>query len=327
MKSLIKFQEGNCNLSSENPIHDCSHSTVLPSRTNAGGSLSACNPMFGFLNIYKPKGMTSHDIVARLRKLTGIKQIGHTGTLDPFAEGVLPVCIGKATRLIEYLADDKEYLATVQFGSNTTTYDIEGEISETFAKKVTRQEVIETLKNFEGEISQLPPIYSAIKVKGKKLYEYARKGEEVEIHPRKVTVHKIELKDFDEEHQTATILISCSKGTYIRSIAYDLGRILNCGGHLIKLIRTKAGRFSVNKSVQLEGINVEEHIINPLEILELPAIEVTQTEHERILHGQFLQNKTSKCVDFLILIYNNSISAIGTADGDKILVKKVFDTL
>ena len=271
--------------------------------------------------------MTSHDIVACLRKLTGIKQIGHTGTLDPFAEGVLPVCIGKATRLIEYLADDKEYLATVQFGSNTTTYDIEGEISETFAKKVTRQEVIETLKNFEGEISQLPPIYSAIKVKGKKLYEYARKGEEVEIHPRKVTVHKIELKDFDEEHQTATILISCSKGTYIRSIAYDLGRILNCGGHLIKLIRTKAGRFSVNKSVQLEGINVEEYIINPLEILELPAIEVTQTEHERILHGQFLQNKTSKCVDFLILIYNNSISAIGTADGDKILVKKVFDTL
>ena len=327
MKSLIKFQEGNCNLSGEEPIKDCSHSTVLPSRTNAGGSLSACNPMCGFLNIYKPKGMTSHDIVARLRKLTGIKQIGHTGTLDPFAEGVLPVCIGKATRLIEYLADDKEYLATVQFGSNTTTYDIEGEISETFAKKVTRQEVIETLKNFEGEISQLPPIYSAIKVKGKKLYEYARKGEEVEIHPRKVTVHKIELKDFDEEHQTATILISCSKGTYIRSIAYDLGRILNCGGHLIKLIRTKAGRFSVNKSVQLEGINVEEYIINPLEILELPAIEVTQTEHERILHGQFLQNKTSKCVDFLILIYNNSISAIGTADGDKILVKKVFDTL
>lgn len=135
MKSLIKFQEGNCNLSSEEPIKDCSHSTVLPSRTNAGGSLSACNPMFGFLNIYKPKGMTSHDIVARLRKLTGIKQIGHTGTLDPFAEGVLPVCIGKATRLIEYLADDKEYLATVQFGSNTTTYDIEGEISETFAKR------------------------------------------------------------------------------------------------------------------------------------------------------------------------------------------------
>lgn len=292
----------------------------------SGDDLSKKNG-FGFLNIYKPKGMTSHDVVAKLRRLTKIKQIGHTGTLDPFAEGVLPVCIGKATRLIEYLADDKEYLATVQFGANTSTYDLEGEITETFEKKVTENEVIIALKQFEGEISQLPPIYSAIKVKGKKLYEYARKGEEVEIQPRKITVTKIELKSFDIEKQTAEILIACSKGTYIRSIAYDLGNALNCGGHLIKLIRTQAGKFNIEKSVTLEGINAFENMINPLEVLDLPSLDVNEEEHNRILHGQYLENKTLKCVDFLILIYNNSISAIGTTDGEKILIKKVFDTV
>lgn len=282
---------------------------------------------FGFLNIYKPKGMTSHDVVAKLRRLTKVKQIGHTGTLDPFAEGVLPVCIGKATRLIEYLADDKEYLATVQFGANTSTYDLEGEITETFEKKVTENEVRDALKHFAGEISQLPPIYSAIKVKGKKLYEYARKGEEVEIQPRNVTISKIELKSFDKDKQTAEILIACSKGTYIRSIAYDLGKILNCGGHLIKLIRTQAGKFNIEKSLPLEGIDAFKNIINPLEMLDLPALEVNEEEHARILHGQFLENKNLKCVDFLILIYNNSISAIGTTDGERILIKKVFDSV
>lgn len=123
--------------------------------------------MFGFLNVYKPVGMTSHDVVSKLRKLTNIKQIGHTGTLDPFAEGVLPVCIGKATRLIEFLEDDKEYLATVQFGVSTTTYDREGEVIYTSDKKLVSEDVKNALKTFEGEISQLPPIYSAIKVKGK----------------------------------------------------------------------------------------------------------------------------------------------------------------
>ena len=236
--------------------------------------------MFGFLNIYKPKGMTSHDVVAVLRRLTKIKQIGHTGTLDPFAEGVLPICIGKATRLIEYLADDKEYLATVQFGSNTTTYDLEGDIVENFNKKITKTELLAELENFKGEISQLPPIYSAIKVNGKKLYEYARKGEDVEIKPRKVVISKIELKSFDENSQSAQILIACSKGTYIRSIAYDLGKNLKCGGHLTNLIRTKAGNFNLNNSVKLDDLKqapetVADHLINPLEVLDLPKIELS----------------------------------------------------
>ncbi len=279
--------------------------------------------MFGFLNIYKPKGITSHDVVAILRRLTKIKQIGHTGTLDPFAEGVLPICIGKATRLIEYLADDKEYLATVQFGAATTTYDLEGDVTQCFDKKITRQEIEDALKDFQGEISQLPPIYSAIKVKGKKLYEYARKGEEVEIQPRKVTIEKIKLKNFDEQKQTAEILIACSKGTYIRSIAHDLGQNMNCGGHLIKLIRTKAGKFTVGNSVSLDEINVSKELIDPIQMLDLPKIELSTAEYEKILHGQQIENN-SKCVDFVILIYNNSISAIGTANKNKITVKKVF---
>lgn len=279
--------------------------------------------MFGFLNIYKPKGMTSHDVVAVMRRITKIKQIGHTGTLDPFAEGVLPICIGKATRLIEYLDDDKEYLATVQFGSATTTYDLEGEVTSTSDKKVTEDELLAALQLFSGEIYQLPPIYSAIKVKGKKLYEYARKGEDVEIQPRKVTIEKLELKNFNFDTQTAELLIACSKGTYIRSIAHDLGQNLNAGGHLIKLIRTKAGKFTVDKSVELDDINVSENLINPLKILNLPQIFLNESDYEKVLHGQQIENK-SNCVDFVILIYNNSISGVGFADKNKIMVKKVF---
>lgn len=279
--------------------------------------------LFGFVNIYKPKGMTSHDVVAVLRRLTKIRQIGHTGTLDPFAEGVLPVCIGKATRLIEYLKDDKEYLATVQFGTATTTYDLEGEVTTTSDKKITEEELTLALENFRGEITQLPPIYSAIKVKGKKLYEYARKGEEVEIQPRKVTIEKLELKSFDYESQTAELLIACSKGTYIRSIAHDLGQNLSCGGHLIKLIRTKAGAFTVEKSHELENLNAAEVLLNPLDVLDLPKIYLTDDEHQKVLYGQQIEN-ISDCVDFVILIYNNSISAVAYADKNKITVKKVF---
>ena len=283
--------------------------------------------MFGFLNVYKPKGMTSHDVVSFMRKITNIKQIGHTGTLDPFAEGVLPVCIGKATRLIEYLADDKEYLATVQFGRNTDTYDVEGVVTETFDKKVSEEEVFIGLKNFEGEIEQLPPIYSAIKVNGKKLYEYARKGQNVEIQPRKVFIERIELKNFDEINQTAEILVKCSAGTYIRSIAYDLGKILGCGGHLIKLIRTKAGGFNIENSSSLEDLKagVQSFLINPVDVLLLDKVEISDSDFAKLRNGNPIVNKTNKSNDFVILIYNNDIKAVGFRDNNKILMKKVFN--
>lgn len=281
--------------------------------------------LFGILNIYKPVGMTSHDVVAVLRKKTGIKQIGHTGTLDPFAQGVLPVCVGKATRLIEYLPDDKEYLATVQFGASTTTYDIEGEKTFTSNKKITKQEILDNLKSFEGEIEQLPPIYSAIKVKGKKLYEYARKGEDVKIEPRKVVIEKIELKAFNEESQQAEILIKCSKGTYIRSIANDLGNNIGVGGHLIKLIRTQAGNFKVEDSVNLDNIDVEKSLINPVEIIDLPKIKIGENNLYDIKNGKNLTCFKKDVSSDVLLVYNNDeICAVGYADGGNIKLKKVF---
>lgn len=284
--------------------------------------------MFGFLNVYKPKGMTSHDVVAKLRKITKIKQIGHTGTLDPFAEGVLPICMGKATRLIEYLQDDKEYVATVQFGKTTDTYDLEGSVTEEFNKKVSKSEVLEKLKEFEGEIQQIPPIYSAIKLNGKKLYDYARAGQTVEIEPRVVFISKIELLSFDEENQQAEILVACSKGTYIRSIAYDLGKKLNTGGYLVKLIRTKAGKFGIKAAVALSELDstekVLEDLINPIDILDLPKLYISDFEHEKVLQGQFLKNNTEFCNVFVLLIYNGSVDAVAFVEKDKIKVKKVF---
>lgn len=283
---------------------------------------------FGFLNIYKPAGMTSHDVVYKIRKISGIKQVGHTGTLDPFAEGVLPVCLGKATRLIEYMTDDKEYLATVQFGKSTATYDLEGEVTNISVFKVNENDILTALKNFEGEIEQLPPIYSAIKVNGKKLYDYARKGQDVEIKPRKVFIEKIELKSFDYENQSAEILIKCSKGTYIRSIAHDLGKITGAYAYLTKLTRTQAGKFIINDAIKLDEIENNfstDMLINPLDVIELPQINVKEEELEKIHNGQFLQNFGEKNGQPVILIYNNSvICAVGAAEDNKIKLKKVF---
>ena len=287
--------------------------------------------LFGFLNIYKPKGLTSHDVVARLRKITKVRQIGHTGTLDPFATGVLPICIGKATRLIEYLDDDKEYLATVQFGKNTATYDLEGEITATFDKKVTEEDVKNALKDFEGEISQIPPIYSAIKVNGKKLYDYARQGQDIEIKPRKVTISKIELKEFDKTSQSAKITVACSKGTYIRYIAYDLGAKLGCGGYLTALERTQAGKFQVNTAIKLEDLTevsqIVENLINPLDMLNIPIHNLSENERERVSHGMSICNSDFPDSDIVILSYGGRIYAIGKVEQNKILVKKVFEVL
>ena len=288
--------------------------------------------MFGFLNIYKPKGITSHDVVSILRKITKIKQIGHTGTLDPFAQGVLPICIGKATRLIEYLQDDKEYIAQIQFGQNTDTYDIDGKVTENFDKKITADDLKNILPEFRGEISQLPPIYSAIKVNGKKLYDYARKGESIEIKPRKVTISKLELLDFDIEKQTAKIIVGCSKGTYIRSLAFDIGKKLGCGAFLSELTRTKAGTFNIENTVSLENLKAKEDVknelINPIDILNLPIKELSENEKEKVSHGMSIQNTTNiGDLDIVILIYSGNIYAVGEIESNMIIVRKVFGEL
>lgn len=285
--------------------------------------------MFGFLNVYKPVGKTSHDVVAYFRKLLKIKRIGHTGTLDPFAEGVLPICIGNSTRLIEYLPDDKAYLAFVQFGKSTDTYDTEGNIVFESDKKVTEEDVVKALMNFEGEIEQTPPMYSAIKVNGKKLYEYAREGKTVDVKPRKVIISKIELKSFDFENQQAQIYIECSKGTYIRSIANDLGASLNCGGYLTRLIRTKAGKFLVENSIKMEDyISIEfvqNNLIEPISMLSYQVYNLNESEALDISNGKPLLNKSIKNDENVILVYNDRIKAIASSCNKCIKVKKVFN--
>ncbi len=284
--------------------------------------------MFGFLNVYKPVGKTSHDVVAVLRRVTKIKQIGHTGTLDPFAEGVLPVCIGKATRLIEYLEDDKAYIGTFCFGKSTDSYDIEGNVTEEFSTKVTQNEIVEGLKQFEGEIEQLPPIYSAIKVDGKKLYEYAREGKSVEIKPRKVFIEKIELKSFDIETQQAEIYIKCSKGTYIRSIAHDLGKTLNNGCYLSKLVRVQAGRFIVENSIKLDELDsaaaVEQNLINPLDYLPQPKQELNEIEYNRAIHGMSVYNRINAQEGEVILTKDKTLVAIAKVTTEGLKIAKAF---
>ena len=303
--------------------------------------------MFGVLNIRKPAGLTSHDVVGIVRKILKIKQVGHTGTLDPFAQGVLPICVGKATRLIEYFDDDKEYLATVQFGTATTTYDIEGEVTQKSEDRVDQNSVLVGLEKFRGEISQLPPIYSAIKVNGKKLYEYARNNEKVNIEPRKVFIGKIEIKSFNKDLQQAEILISCSKGTYIRSIANDLGENLGCFGHLVKLERVRAGRLCIENSIDLPIELIEQptagkapkykvlenaeqvlmsNIVSPIELLPFEKFELNEVQLKKILNGNAINVSQEKINrdDFLILVYNNEVKAIGQFTEKQIKVRKVF---
>ena len=284
--------------------------------------------MFGFLNIYKPKGKTSHDVVAILRRITKIKQIGHTGTLDPFAEGVLPICIGKATRLIEYLNDDKAYIGTVQLGKSTTTYDLEGEIVDTSNKTPDLEEIENALNNFRGDIEQLPPIYSAIKVNGKKLYEYARKGEEVEIKPRSVNIGELKILNYDQENRILELYIKCSKGTYIRSIAHDLGKNLGCFGHLIKLIRVKAGDFEVEDSVKLEALTsleeVKKHLIYPLEKLNYQIYELNSKELELVSHGMKIFARKNLQDEIVLLINNGKLVAVANACDGNIKCSKVL---
>ena len=303
--------------------------SLMSSGAEISGGQEEKTGLFGFLNVKKTKGITSHDVVYKIRKASGIKQVGHTGTLDPFAEGVLPVCIGKATRLIEYLDDDKAYLAVVKFGVETDTYDLDGKITKVSETKVTGEDVEKILPEFCGEILQTPPAYSAIKVKGKKLYEYARKGQTVEVEPRKVFIEKLELKNFDFENQTAEIFVKCSKGTYIRSIAHDTGQKLLCGAHLVKLTRTKAGKFEIENSVNLENLqnpeDIKKHLINPAGMLDYPKIKLDETEFEKVRHGNPIHNKNDISQgQVVILIYNDIINAVGVSGRNEILIKKVF---
>ena len=203
--------------------------------------------MDGILVIDKPIGATSHDMVSFTRRLFGIKKVGHTGTLDPMATGVLPVCIGKATKAADMLtASDKGYTAQMVLGMTTDTLDAEGEILSEQPVTVTREEFENAIMSFVGEIEQIPPMFSAIKKGGKKLYELAREGITVERKPRQVRIFKIEIHEIDMENYTATFSVFCSKGTYIRTLCEDIGMKLGCGGYMNTLRRIKSANFTLD---------------------------------------------------------------------------------
>ena len=207
----------------------------------------------GILIIDKPHGLTSHDVITRIRRVTKVRQVGHAGTLDPMATGVLVVCLGQATRISEYLfGHDKAYRATIRLGIETNTYDADGEIVATHEVSIDRAAVEQALAQFIGEIQQVPPMYSAIKRDGRKLYELARHGIEIERAARSVIVHSIELRDYAAPD--ITLDVQCSAGTYIRSIAHDLGEALGTGGHLIELRRTASGPFTIDQAISLDEL-------------------------------------------------------------------------
>jgi tRNA pseudouridine55 synthase len=250
------------------------------------------NAISGVLVIDKPVGMTSHDVVQIVRKGTNIRRAGHTGTLDPRASGVLVVLLGPAVRLSEYVsASDKRYQAVVRLGTSTDTYDADGRITSSSPVNVTEEQFEEALQKFIGEIEQVPPPYSAVKVKGRKAYEMARDGEEVELAPRTIKVYSLELLEWAPPE--AVIDVYCSSGTYVRSLAHDMGEALGCGAHLVGLRRTKSGRFTLRDAVPLRKLREVfetgtwyHYLIPAAEALsDWPAIELTHEQVEAVRHG------------------------------------------
>lgn len=251
------------------------------------------NVVSGVLVIDKPIGLTSHDVVQIIRRGTGIRRAGHTGTLDPRASGVLVVLIGPAVRLSEYVsASDKRYQATIRLGSTTDTYDSEGMVtSESPANHITEEKFDEILQTYVGEIEQVPPPYSAVKVKGKKAYEMARKGEQVELEPRKIQVYSLEILEWDPPE--VVIDAYCSSGTYVRSLANDLGESLGTGAYLIGLRRTKSGRFTLREAVPLRRLKEAfqagdwyKFLIPAADALgDWPAVELDADQVDLVRHG------------------------------------------
>lgn len=287
--------------------------------------------MFGFLNINKPKGMTSHDVVAMLRRALKIKQIGHTGTLDPMATGVLPVAIGKASRLIEYLQENKGYIADVQFGKVSDTFDTESAVKDYSNKKAAKEQIKEALNNFRGKIEQIPPAHSAVHYKGKRLYELARQGIiPDDIPKRTVFVTKLELVEFDEESQSAKLEIHCSKGTYIRSIINDLGLTIGTGAVMSGLVRTKSGLFELENAISPDCITdkaeAEKYLINPVEVLSYKCYELTEIEYKKIQHGQSIATDDFEDNEYVCLTFNNELCAISQKqeNSNTLVTKKVF---
>jgi tRNA pseudouridine55 synthase len=251
----------------------------------------------GIINVYKEKGYTSHDVVAKLRGILKQKKIGHTGTLDPDAEGVLPVCLGNATKLCDILTDrSKTYQAVLLLGTTTDTQDITGTVLSQRPVMAGEEEIRKAVLSFQGSYDQIPPMYSALKIGGKRLYELAREGIEVPREARKVEIHSIEIEELDILTGQVTITVGCSKGTYIRTLCHDIGEQLGCGGCMKSLLRTRAGEFHISKSLKINEIadkinegNLDEYIKKADEMFAgYPGINVKQEFDKQLYNGNFL---------------------------------------
>ncbi|MFP4344093.1 MAG: tRNA pseudouridine(55) synthase TruB [Anaerolineales bacterium] len=248
--------------------------------------------MNGLLNVAKAAGMSSHDVVNVVRRLAHTRRVGHTGTLDPLATGVLVLLVGPATRLARFFSGAvKSYRAVARLGETTTTYDAEGEVVERCPVTVTRGEVVAVLEELRGDQLQIPPMYSAVKVRGEILYKLARQGKEVERPPRPVTVYDVALLDWSPPELTFEVTVSA--GTYVRTLAHDLGQRLGCGAHLRSLTRLAAGQFRLEQSYTLDELRVladagrlEEALLPAAEALELPAVRLTEAQVQAVRHGQ-----------------------------------------
>ena len=284
--------------------------------------------MFGFLNVNKPSGITSHKVISVLRKITGIKQIGHAGTLDPLASGVLPVAIGKASKLIDYLPSDKSYRVGMYLGMTSDTFDTEGVIQKNECKKVTLEEIEAALPQFRGETKQVPPAFSAVHYNGKRLYELARSGNiPDDIPARDITIYKNELVEFDYEKQILKLDISCSKGTYIRTIVNDLGEVLGCGALMFELTRTDAASMKLENALELkETLSKDEiikNLVKPQSLLPLSQIEISPEDFKRVLNGNKFDN-TYKVNGEVLLLKEANVVALAQADEKFIQPKKVL---
>ena len=279
--------------------------------------------MDGIIVINKEKEYTSHDVVAKLKKKLNISKVGHTGTLDPNATGVLPILIGKGTKFSKYLINhDKIYEVELELGKKTDTADIEGKVieEENVDEKYIKENLLQVLESFVGKQEQIPPMYSAIKKNGKKLYEYARAGEKVEIEPRKIEIYKIDLNKYDKN--IISFVVSCSKGTYIRSLCEDIAEKLNTVGYMKNLKRLQVGKFNIKDAVYIDDIdlkNVNDHLITPEEILRgIPCINLGEKKLKLFLNGVQL---TANNIDGLYKIYVAN-KFIGTGTIKKGLLKR-----
>lgn len=291
----------------------------------------------GWLIIDKPKGMTSTQVVGKTRYLLHANKNGHTGTLDPFATGVLPIAFGEATKLVPFVTDgDKEYEFVLKWGEETTTDDIEGEIINRCSKIPNREEILQILPKFIGKISQIPPIYSAIKINGQQAYKLARKGKNVEMPAREIEI--FDLKLLEEYENSAKFVVKCSKGTYVRTLGKDLARSLGTVGHLIELRRTKCGNFDLEHKILLENLEKIEYVEKRRESLlplktslrDIAEIAVSAEDAKKLSMGQGISAAEFDVVTSenpVAALLNDCLIALVRVDEGKILPTRVFKNL